>query len=86
MPALGHGKDLIEEAGCPRVASAEELAAALHCLLFDEETRRCRFAAAERFVENFCGYFAEESRVRSLMSCLKLCSVNLPGRRCESMK
>ena len=51
---LGHGKDLIEQAGCPRAASAEELAAALRRLLFDEEARRCHFAAAERYVEDFC--------------------------------
>ena len=58
---MDHGKDLIEQAGCPRVTSAEELAASLRGLLFDEEARRCHFAAAERYVENFCGYFAEES-------------------------
>ena len=61
---LGHGKDLIEQAGCPRVASAEELAASLRSLLFDEEFRRCHFAATERFVEDFCASFGEDSARR----------------------
>ena len=35
---LGHGRELIERASCPRVANAEELAVALRYLLFDEES------------------------------------------------
>ena len=54
---LDHGKDLIEQAGCPRAASAEQLAVSLRRLLFDEEARRRHFAATERFVEKFCAYF-----------------------------
>ena len=62
--ALHHGKDLIEQAGCPRAASPGELAAALRSLLFDEEARRGHFAAAERFVEDFCAYYGRESAQR----------------------
>jgi hypothetical protein len=61
---LGPGKDLIEQAGCPRAASAEELAAVLRRLLFDEEARRGHFVAAERFVGCFCAYFGQESAQR----------------------
>ena len=50
---LHHGKDLIEQAGCPRASSAEQLAAALCCLLFDDEARRRHTAAAEQFVADF---------------------------------
>ena len=59
---LGHGKDLVEQAGCPRVASVAELAAALRCLLFDEAARPGQFAAAERFVEDFCGVLRRRFR------------------------
>jgi hypothetical protein len=61
---LGHGKDLIEQAGCPRAASPRELVAALRGLLFDEETRRRHFAAAERFGADFCAYFGQDSARR----------------------
>jgi hypothetical protein len=61
---LEHGKDLIEHAGCPQVGSAQDLAAALRRLLFDEDARRCHFAAAERYVENFCACFGAESARR----------------------
>jgi hypothetical protein len=61
---LGHGRDLVEQAGCPQVANAGALAAALRGLLFDEEVRRRHFAAAERFIEGFCAYFGRESAER----------------------
>jgi hypothetical protein len=61
---LGHGKELIEQAGCPRAASVAELAAALRCLLFDEEARRRCVDAAERFVQDFCACFGRESAAR----------------------
>jgi hypothetical protein len=67
---LGHGKDLIEQAGCPRAASVEELAAWLRGLLFDAEARRRHFAAAERFVEKFCAYFGRESAER-IAACIQ---------------
>ncbi len=61
---LHHGKDLIEQAGCPRAGSAEELAARLRCLLFDEDACRRHFAAADRFVQDFCGCFGADSARR----------------------
>ncbi len=67
---LGHGKDLIEQAGCPRAAGPEELAVALRSLLFDEEARRRHCAAAERFVGKFCAYFGRES-ARRIADCIQ---------------
>ncbi len=61
---LGHGKDLVVRAGCLRAASADDLAAALRCLLFDEEARRRHFSSADRFVGDFCGYFGQDSARR----------------------
>ena len=61
---LGHGKDLVEQAGCPLVASAEELAITLRSLLFDDEARRRQSAAADRFVATFCAYFGRDSACR----------------------
>ena len=78
---LGHGKDLIEQAGCPRAASAEELVASLRSLLFDEEARRHHFAAAERFVEDFCAYFGQDSARRIVESVLQTIQSGAEGRR-----
>jgi hypothetical protein len=61
---VGHGKDLIEQAGCPRAAGAAELAGSLRGLLFDEQVRRRHFAAAERYVEDFCAFFGRDSARR----------------------
>ncbi len=61
---LGHGRDLIEQAGCPHAASPEELAASLRTLLLNEEARQRHVAAAERFVADFCACFGEESAHR----------------------
>jgi hypothetical protein len=61
---LGHGKDLVERAGCPCVKTPQELADAVSRLLFDEQYRGQRLAAAERFVESFCACFGKESAER----------------------
>ncbi|MGO9114898.1 MAG: hypothetical protein ACLP9L_37275 [Thermoguttaceae bacterium] len=78
---LDHGMELVEQAGCPRAASAAELAALLRGLLFDEETRRHHFAAAERFVEDFCGCFGQDSARRIAASVLQLIEPDTGGRR-----
>ena len=61
---LGHGGDLIERAGCPRATSAEELATAVQCLLGSEAERQGHFAAAERFVADFCAFYGRDSARR----------------------
>jgi glycosyltransferase involved in cell wall biosynthesis len=61
---LGHGRELIEQAGCPRAANAEELAAAIERLLTNESERQRHFAAAERYVEDFCAFFGQDSARR----------------------
>jgi hypothetical protein len=61
---LGHGKDLIEQAGCPRVASPGELAGSLQSLLFNRTARQRQLAAGERYVEDFCAHFGEDSACR----------------------
>lgn len=58
---LGHGADLIEQAGCPRAANVDELAAAIRSLLEDETRREEHLAAAERYVADFCAFFGQDS-------------------------
>jgi hypothetical protein len=72
---LGHGKDLIEEAGCPKATSVAELAAALQSLLTDEEARRRQFAQAERYVKNFCAAYGADSARRIAEQILEPTSV-----------
>ena len=78
---LGHGKDLIEQAGCPRAANPAELAASLRELLFDEDARCRHFAAAERFVEDFCACFGQDSARRISESILQTIRPGAGGRR-----
>jgi hypothetical protein len=78
---LGHGKDLIEQAGCPRAAGPEELAAALRRLLFDEEGRRRHFDTADRFVDDFCAYFGQDSARRIAEAVLEAIHADGGGRR-----
>ena len=62
LSPLGHGRELVEEAGCPRVTSPEELSTALEAMLFDEAKRNSYRAAAERYeTRRFCAYFGRES-------------------------
>jgi hypothetical protein len=58
---LGHGADLIQQAGCPRVTNANELAAAIRSLLSDESERQSHVAVAERYVQDFCAAFGEDA-------------------------
>jgi heterodisulfide reductase subunit C len=60
MP-LHHGLELIDRAGCPRATNPDELAAAIRSLISDEAMRQKHFAAAERYVSDFCAFFGEES-------------------------
>jgi hypothetical protein len=61
---LGHGRDLIDQAGCPRVSKAEELAAKISLLLSDEKIRQSHFASANRYVADFCAAFGKDSARR----------------------
>jgi len=61
---LGHGLELIEKAGCPRAANAEELAAAVDRLLFNEEERERHFAMANEYVGEFCAAFGRDAARR----------------------
>jgi hypothetical protein len=78
---LGHGKDLIEQAGCPRAAGPEELALALRRLLFDEDARRCHLVAADRFVADFCAYFGQDSARRIAEAVLETVGPNVGTQR-----
>ena len=51
---LGHGRELIEQAGCPRATTAEQLAEVIQELLTNQSARSRHFAAAERYIEDFC--------------------------------
>jgi hypothetical protein len=61
---LGHGRELIERAGCPRAATAEQLAEAIQDLLTNEPKRRRSLALAERYVKNFCASWGKDSAQR----------------------
>ncbi len=61
---LGHGKDLVEKAGCPCVKSPQHLAQAIARLFADEEYRREKQAVVERYVQNFCAYYGADSASR----------------------
>ncbi len=67
---LGHGRDLVEQAGCPCVQSAADLLATVRTLLLDDAARCRQHARADRFVDRFCAYFGRDSArqiVRTVM-------------------
>ena len=59
--SLGHGAELVQHAGCPRVTTADELAEAVRSLLEDGPIRQKCFTAAERYVKDFCELFGRDS-------------------------
>ncbi len=61
---LGYGLELVQDAGCPRVASPQELAGALDAMLFRAEQRAAYARSAECYVGRFCAYFGRESARR----------------------
>jgi hypothetical protein len=63
MP-LGHGRDLIEQAGCPRATSSESLREIVPRLLSDSPERRACEKAREAFVEDFMAYFGKDAAKR----------------------
>jgi hypothetical protein len=67
---LGHGAALVEQAACPRVTSAGELAKVIRRILHDEAYRRQLSTAAEEFVLQFCAYFGEDS-ARHIAACVQ---------------
>jgi len=58
---LGHGADLIRHADCAGPRNAEELAAAVRLLLFDEEAREKATRAAQGFTQLFCAAFGDDA-------------------------
>lgn len=61
---VGHAADLIRYAGCPHARTSEELAEILRRMLLEDACRRSLTLTAERFVERFCSFYAEESAGR----------------------
>lgn len=61
---LGHGIDLIRNAGCPRATTADELTTAVRQSLFDNAQRASRMAAAEQFVSRSCCAYGADSAAR----------------------
>ncbi len=61
---LGHGQDLIEQGGCPRARSADELRAILLRLLSDPQQRQRCERSREDFVAAFCSFFGDEAARR----------------------
>ncbi len=57
----GHGLDLVEQAGCPFAASAEQLAAILRDLVASPSRRDECQASRERYVERFCFAFGRQA-------------------------
>ena len=72
-----HGRELVEQAGCPRAASAAELRDILERLLTSEEARQKHRRAAEAFVENFCAFYGDESAAKIAESIHQ--ALGLPG-------
>jgi hypothetical protein len=62
--ALGHGSDLIKRARCPAATNAKELVSIIRRLLTSEPERKRRFAAAERYVKDFCAFFGRDAARR----------------------
>lgn len=58
---LGHGQDLIDQAGCPCARSASELRDILLKLLDDGPTRQQHRQAADAFVARFCARFGDDA-------------------------
>jgi hypothetical protein len=61
---LGHGRDLVELAGCPRACSAGELREIIGRLLGDQQEQALRRRSGEQFVGQFCDAFGAESAAR----------------------
>jgi hypothetical protein len=59
--ALGHGRDLIDRAGCPRATSSESLRDILRRLLVDSQERRDCEKAREIFVQDFIASFGNDA-------------------------
>ena len=70
---LGHGKELVVTAGCPRAKSPEELRDILRRLLNSETERQRYRLAADRFSSKFCAFFGDDAACRTashILSCL----------------
>jgi hypothetical protein len=61
---LGHGQDLVDQAGCPQATSSESLREILLKLLADGPERRKCERARKEFIERFCVYWGEDSARR----------------------
>ena len=63
-PPLGHGAELVDKARCPLVSSSDELIDGVQQLLFDETKKRTAYAAAERYVNDFCVAYGKDAAER----------------------
>lgn len=61
---LSYGRELIEQAGCPRAASSGELTEFVREILHDDRKRREYETAAEKYVERFCAAFGQDAAKR----------------------
>ena len=61
---LGHGRDLVEQAGCPRVTSLESLRDIIPQLLADSSQRHACEEAREAFVAEFISCFGKDAAQR----------------------
>jgi hypothetical protein len=77
---LGHGRELIEQAGCPRLATPEEAAPTIRDMLYDTAYRERLSAARERYVVKFCAYFGSDSASRIASTVLAVVNQHLPKR------
>jgi hypothetical protein len=58
---LGNGKDLVENAGCPRARSARELSEVVNGIISNPILRRRLKSYAERYVHKFCVAFGDDA-------------------------
>jgi hypothetical protein len=73
---VGHGVELVECGGCPRVFTPVELAVAIRQFVFEPAVRQRHVALAEAFVKTFCDAFGAESAARVVQT---IQSVAFPG-------
>jgi hypothetical protein len=75
---LGHGADMVEAAGCPRVTTAEELTDALQQILFTSGRKEQLLARADHYVTKFCAAFGNDAAALTADLVLANCRIG-PG-------
>ena len=82
MP-LGHGRDLIDRAGCPRASSSESLREIVPKLLADSPNRHACETARETFVADFIAYFGKEAAKQTAKAVISSARTET-SRQCDS--